>query len=532
MLSLAILVAFVLGFIARRVGLPPLVGFLMAGFVLYAIGEDGGKQLPALGDIGVYLLLFAIGLKLRPKSLLKPEIWGVASIHMMVVVGLFGAVIYGLAAMGFSLFADMSLGSALLLAFALSFSSTVFAVKVLAETGQSQSFFGRTAIGILIIQDVFAILFMTISAGKLPNAWALLLLGFPIYRRLILWLMTKAGHAELLVLLGMLLAIASADVFTWMGLKPDIAPLIIGVIIGQHPKAKEMAKTLTGFQDLFLMLFFLTIGLNGFPSLEGLGIALLFVAVMPLKLALFFLLLTRFNMRGRTSLFTSLSLGSYSEFGLIVGAVGAGAGWLTGDWLVIIAIALSTTLVLAAPLNTGAMALYLRLQSFLDRFETERRLAEELPIDPGGAHTVVIGMGRIGTHAYDTLKALRGDQIIGLDHDVDVVRAHVAAGRNVVEGDPADPEFLVRLEMDSRIDLILLASGRIQTDLASIQGLRKRHPERKIAATAVWPEETDALREAGADVVFSIYADVGADFARHVHEELIVAAGTNSRSGL
>jgi predicted Kef-type K+ transport protein len=440
---------------------------------------------------------------------------------MMVIIGLFGAVIYGLAAMEFSLFAGMSPGSALLLAFALSFSSTVFAVKVLAETGQSQSFFGRTSIGILIIQDIFAIVFMTISAGKLPNAWALLLLGFPIYRRLILWFMTKAGHAELLVLLGVLLAIASADVFIWMGLKPDIAPLIIGVVVGQHPKAKEMAKTLTGFQDLFLMLFFLTIGLNGFPTLEGLGIALLFVAVTPLKLALFFLLLTRFNMRGRTSLFTSLSLGSYSEFGLIVGAVGASAGWLTGEWLVIIAIAFSATLVLAAPLNTGAMALYLRLQSFLDRFETERRLTEELPIDPGGAHTVVIGMGRLGTQAYDTLKDLRGDQIIGLDHDVDVVQAHVDAGRNVVEGDPSDPEFLARLDLDSRVELILLAGGKVETSLATIRGLRERHPERKISATATWPEEADALREAGADLVFRVYVDTGAEFARHAHEELI-----------
>ncbi len=523
MISVAVLVAFVFGFLARRVGLPPLVGFLVGGFVLFGMGFEGGEQLTKLGNIGVYLLLFSIGLKLQLKSLLKREIWGVASIHMMVVVGLFGAVIYGLAATGFSLFAGMSLGSAFLLAFALSFSSTVFAVKVLAETGQSQSFFGRTAIGILIIQDIFAIVFMTISTGKIPNAWALLLLGFPIYRRLILWFMTKAGHAELLVLLGMLLAIASADVFTWMGLKPDIAPLIIGVVVGQHPKAKEMAKTLTGFQDLFLMLFFLTIGLNGFPSLEGLGIALLFVAVMPLKLALFFLLLSRFDMRARTSLFTSFSLGSYSEFGLIVGTVGVAGGWLTGDWLVIIAIALSITLVLAAPLNTGAMALYLRFQSFLDRFETERRLAEELPIVPGDAHTVVIGMGRIGTHAYDTLKELRGGQIIGLDHDVDVVQTHVDAGRNVVEGDPSDPEFLARLDMDSQVELILLASGRITADLATIQGLRKRHPERKIAATAAWPEEIEALREAGADFVFSIYADVGSDFARHAFEELIAS---------
>ncbi len=526
MLSVAILIAFTLGFLARRVGLPPLVGFLMGGFVMHAIGEDGGKMLPKLGDIGVYLLLFSIGLKLRPKSLLRPEIWGVASIHMAIVIGLFGLAIYALAAMGLSLFAGMSLNAALLLAFALSFSSTVFAVKVLEESGQSQSLYGRTSIGILIIQDIFAILFMTISAGKLPNVWVLLLLGFPLYRWIILQIMTKAGHEELLVLLGILLAVSSADVFAWMGLKPDIAPLIFGVLIGQHPKSKELAKTLLGFKDLFLMLFFLTIGLNGFPTLEGLGIALLFVLVMPLKVALFFGLSTRFNMRARTSLFTSLSLANYSEFGLIVGAVGAANGWLTGDWLVIIAIALSLTFVLASPLNTGALKLYQRMQDLLDRFETSRRLEEELPVDPGDARVAVIGMGRIGTRAYDRLAELRGDTILGLDFDIEVVEAHKAAGRNVVEGDPTDPEFIARLSTDDRLELILLATGQIPANRATIETLRRNGSDRKIAATATWPEDVAALREAGADLVFSFYADAGADFAQHAQEELFASDGT------
>jgi len=520
MLSVGILVAFILGFLARRVGLPPLIGFLVGGFVLHAIGEDGGEALPELGEAGVYLLLFSIGLKLHPKSLLRPEIWGVASLHMAIVIGVFSAAIFGLATLGFSLFAGMGFDSVLLLAFALSFSSTVFAVKVLEETGQSQSLLGRTSIGILIIQDVFAILFMMVSTGKLPNAWALLLLGFPLYRWVILRVMALVGHAELLVLLGILLAISSADVFAWMGLKPDIAPLVAGVVVGGHPKAKEMAKTLMGFKDLFLMLFFLTIGLNGFPTLEGLGIALLLVAVMPLKVALFFGLLTRFNMRARTSLFASLSLANYSEFGLIVGAVATGSGWLSADWLVIIAIALSATFILAAPLNTAAIAIYERMQELLDSFETGRRLDEELPVDLGAATAIVIGMGQVGAGAYDKLKAFLGDTIVGVDHDVDVVRAHVAAERNVVEGDLGDPEFVARMESDNRIELVLLATGEFRSDLITIRTLRERDPQWKIAATATWPEEAEALREAGADLIFSFLADAGADFAQHVHEEL------------
>ena len=89
-----ILVAFILGFAVNRVGLPPLVGYLIAGFVLQAIGVEGGKTLEKIADLGVTLLLFSIGLKLRLGSLAKSEIWAGASIHMIVTVIVFGAGIY------------------------------------------------------------------------------------------------------------------------------------------------------------------------------------------------------------------------------------------------------------------------------------------------------------------------------------------------------------------------------------------------------------------------------------------------------
>ena len=79
-----VLVAFVFGFFLKQVGLPPLLGFLAAGFVLNAFGIQGGEDLQTVADIGILLLLFSIGLKVRVKSLFRPEVWGVASLHMVV----------------------------------------------------------------------------------------------------------------------------------------------------------------------------------------------------------------------------------------------------------------------------------------------------------------------------------------------------------------------------------------------------------------------------------------------------------------
>ena len=102
---------------------------------------------------------------------------------------------------------------AALLAFALSFSSTVFAVKVLEERAQIKSHFGRVAIGILVIQDLAAVIFLAASAGKTPSVWALALLALIPLRHVLYRLLDRSGHGELLVLFGLVLALGSAELF-------------------------------------------------------------------------------------------------------------------------------------------------------------------------------------------------------------------------------------------------------------------------------------------------------------------------------
>ena len=143
--------AFLLGFLSRLVGLPPLVGYLATGFLLNAYGITNDVLLQKLADLGITLLLFTVGLKLNLRTLARPQVWAVAGLHMSIAVGLFGLVMYGLALAGASLFAGLDLQKSLLIAFALSFSSTVFAVKVLEERGEMAALHGRIAIGILVV---------------------------------------------------------------------------------------------------------------------------------------------------------------------------------------------------------------------------------------------------------------------------------------------------------------------------------------------------------------------------------------------
>ena len=142
---------FALGFMAKQLGLPPLVGFLISGFIFKAMGVEIIPGLSALADLGITLLLFTIGLKLDLRSLARPEIWAVSSLHVLMVVVSFGSIITFASYLSIPLFSDLDMQTATLLAFALSFSSTVFAVKVLEEKGELKASHGRIAIGILIM---------------------------------------------------------------------------------------------------------------------------------------------------------------------------------------------------------------------------------------------------------------------------------------------------------------------------------------------------------------------------------------------
>lgn len=519
---ISIAVAFLLGFGARQIGLPPLLGFLVAGFLLRTLGVEVGATIQEIADLGITILLFTIGLKLKLKSLIRPEVWAGASIHALVTAVVFGLGLYGAALTGFSVFAGLDLGTALLVAFALSFSSTVFAVKVLEEKGEMASLHGRTAIGILIVQDIFAVVFLTISTGKLPSPWAFALLGLIPLRPVLGYFLDRVGHGELLPLFGLFSALAlGVYTFDLVGLKPDLGALVLGMLMANHKRAAEIADSLLNFKEVLLVGFFLTIGLSETPTLGSFAIAALLVLFVPLKVALFFLLLTRFHMRARSSLLASCCLANYSEFGLIVAAIGVSSGWIGGEWLVIIAMALSISFVAASPLNRAAHDLYARWHDRLRPFETEAVHPEERPIDPGTAEVAIFGMGRVGTGAYDYIRERHGDILIGIDSNAEKVAEHEQAGRNVVEGDATDSDFWERAKAGrDAFRLIMLAMPDHKANMYALEQITKSGYTGFIATLAQYPDQAERLEAAGAHVAFNTYAEAGTGFAAQIDDKI------------
>ena len=511
--------AFIFGFIFYSLGLPPLVGFLAAGFVLGALGAENTPLLTELADLGVTLLLFTIGLKLRVSSLLKAEIWGVATLHMIISVIVFTAILLVLGASGLALFSGLNLTTALIVAFALSFSSTVFAVKSLEAAGEAGSRFGRIAIGVLIVQDIAAVVFLAASSGKLPSPWGLSLLALLLLRRPLLAILKKSGHGELQILVGFVLALGGAQLFEMFNLKGDLGALFIGALIAGDARSDELAKTLLGFKELFLVAFFLSIGLAGLPNGEMFITGFVLLLLVPLKVVLFYWLFTRFRLMASIASRASLTLANYSEFGLIVAAIAVSVGWLPTEWMLVDAVALSLSFVLASVINTHPNRIYTRFKHILKRFEHPQRLAEDEAIDLGTASTIIFGMGRVGTGVYDAMNELMPGSVIGVDYDHIVAQRHRKHGRNVVSGNATNPEFWDRVEMSRHVEHVLLVMPKHSAQVATIEQIRKHGFKGKIAATAKYPDELEILKQLGVDAAFNIYAEVGAGFASLTSEK-------------
>jgi len=508
--------AFILGFLVKLINLPPLVGFLATGFILNYLGFTSGETLQKLADLGITLLLFTVGLKLNLKVLIRPQVWSVTVLHIFITLIIFGSIIYALALMNMPLFSNLDFKLSLMLAFALSFSSTVFVVKHLEQAGEMKSLHGKIAIGILVMQDLAAVIFLAASTGKLPSYWALLLFLLIPLRPVFHYFLQKAGHGELLILYGLVLALGGAELFELGGVKDDLGALIMGILISTHPKASEMAKTMLGFKDLFLVGFFLSIGMSGKLSQETLIIGILLVPFIFIKSALFFSLMTRFKLRARTSLLTTLNLTNYSEFGLIVVAIGVSNGWMDAQWLVVIAIALSLSFVIAATLNDRDNKIYSRYRTFWKKFQGDKRLPDDSVLDTLGATIAIFGMGRVGHGAYDKVQELYGDTVVGIDFDAERVKMHQELGRNALHGDPSDADFWDKLERNHQIELVMLALPNLQANLDALEQLKQTSFSGRSAAIARFADEALALHKAGATAVFNIYTEAGAGFADHV----------------
>ncbi len=518
-LSVSLAIAFAFGMVARLIHMPPMLGFLVAGFVLSELGVEPSEEGRRIADFGVLLLLFTIGLKISPRSLAQPQTMAAMLGHMGITVVVVAGILLGLGAIGIGIMAGIGLEEALIVGFALSFSSTVFTVKIFEEKGELGSVHGKIALGILILQDIAAVVFLTASTGALPSPWAIALVGLLVLPLLFGKLLDRIGHDELLPLFGLFTVLfLGAASFKAVGLKPDLGALVMGMLMARQRRAGEVGDALLGFKDIFLVGFFLNIGLGGIPSLGIILTALGLLALLVLKGVLFFLLFVALKLRARTALLGALGLATFSEFGLIVGAVAVDQGLLAEDWLLVIALTLAFSFLLLTPINAVSHQIYAQYAPWLRRIEARRgALADERPAI-GHAEVVIFGMGRLGVAVYRGLAArLPEGRLLGIETDRDKVERLQADGIDVLHGDATDSDFWRRaVRPAASLRAVLLAMPDHDANLYALEQIRTAGFSGYVAALARYPDEVPALREAGAHFAFDVYGEAGEGFAAEI----------------
>lgn len=506
---LLVAVAFVLGFLFSKAGLPPLLGYLTGGILLAANGFENSHALDELSHAGVIFLLFTLGLKIRLKNFIQPEV-AVSGLSQIVIsvallAGLFSVI---------GLSAGFSISQVILLGVLLGVASTVVAAKGLEGKGELDSYHGRLAIGILVMEDIILIGILAFAGLKTPSPWAFTLLLLPFAKPLAVKMINLIKSEELVLLYGVLMALGGAALFELVGLGGELGAFCFGLLHAGEEKASDMAKKLWSLREAFLIGFFLKIGLTGIPGWHDLFVALALALVLPFRIGIFFGILSAFGLRARTAFLTASSLASFSEFALITGTVAIGAGLLPGSLMITLATIVSVSFLVGAPANAKANELFNFLESFLVRFEKKKSRSDAEPSSIGVANYLVVGMGRTGSAAYDFL-AGKGEKVVGFDTDPEVLGRQRMKKRRVLYGDANSKSLWNNLDIDMLRGVVV--SMREETaKLNIIETLRKRGFGGNISAIVDSDEQVEILDKAGVNVLCSPLVQAGEDLAEKV----------------
>ena len=498
-----IIVAFAAGLGARALRLPPLVGYLAAGMVLAAVGVEGSAVIDRIGDLGVALVLFIVGLDLRLRNLLEMEVIGVSSLHIVLWTAL---------VTGIGVAIGLPLMGALAVAAGLSASSLVLAAKSLEAQNDLRSYHGRVAIGIILVQTVVATTAIA-AMGEPPSPWALAVLPLLALRPVLKRLLNAVGRGEMLLLFGLALATSGSLLFGAVGLSSELGALVAGALLAGTDRTGDLSEAVSGLKDAFLPAFFLSVGLVGLPDASGLIVVAGLLGLLVLKGALYTGLFAAFRLRARTAFLASMPLTTYSGLSLIVASAAVAENLLPEATLTALALATAASYLVNAPFARRAPDLWPRVAPWLGKWQRSGRPRDARPETLGRARFVVVGMGRVGTAAYDYF-ADRMQCPAGVDEDPGRLAEHRSTGRRVLYGDARDATLWSDLGLET-VEAVVLALPDRDSTLAAVRALREAGFDGPVSALTTDPDGRAALIDAGASAVYLSGEQVGRALARH-----------------
>jgi Kef-type K+ transport system membrane component KefB len=522
-IGFAIVFAAVAAHLARLARQPMLLGYVLGGVVLG--GQIGlglvtqAESIELISEIGLIFLLFIIGLEVDLREVAK---LGKATF----VVGV--AQFFGCVALGMALFAPLGLDGGpfwlLYLAVGAALSSTLVVVKLLHDKAEIHTAAGRLTIGILVLQDLFAIMFMALqpsladpSVGAILRAFglgaALVAAAFLASRYLlsrVLRAVAKLPELVLVTALGWCFAICSLA--SAVGLSREVGALVAGLSIATFPYGTDVIAKVAGVRDFFVTLFFVSLGLKlPVPDLAMIATAGYMVVVVVIT-SLFTVVPAAWALRlgARTGAVTALNLSQISEFSLVILGLGVGYGHVEAS----LQSTVLASMLLAALISTYAITYNDRLARAVVRvvhavLPTRPDADEEVPTRhaDAGRDIVLLGCFREGRELLEQVECelpSARSRVLVIDFNLELQEPLEAEGFAFEYGDLAHPETLhhlglahARLVISSVPDSFLRGTSNLEL----LYHARQIAPNARFIGTAENTEVEEALRDAGACLV-------------------------------
>lgn len=545
-LTAGLAVALLLGYGTHRLGLSPIVGYLLAGVVVgsntpgFVANRELAEQ---FAEIGVVLLMFGVGLHFHVKDLLAVRR---VAIPGAVAQSLVATFLGCLLALGFG----WGWSAGLVFGLAVSVASTVVLLRVLADNNDLHTPTGHIAIGWLIVEDIFTVLVLVllpalfgpvVGSGGLALAviWSLAKIGLLVAvvvfvgGRALPWLLgkiaaTRSRELFTLTVLSLALSIAVGAAMLF-GVSMALGAFLAGMVVGRSDFSSRAASEALPMRDAFAVLFFVSVGmlfnpafLAEAPELVAVTLAIILLG-KPLS-ALAIVLLLRYPLR--VALSVAVVLGQIGEFSFILAAVGRGLGILPEE--------ATSTLIAAAIVSISLNPILYRLIDVLERSAKRSprlwRLLNarlKLPGEPAGepasdhplsSQAVVVGYGPVGRTLVRLLQA-NGIEPTVIELNLSTVQHLRDEGLRAVYGDSTHIATIREAGTEQAVAFILTSAGMHGSDEA-IRLAREVNPQIRVFARANYLREVPALRRVGADAVFASEGEMALAMTEFIMRQL------------
>lgn len=516
-LAVILTLSSVLGFVIFRLKLPLLIAYLASGLLLAAfLSLDVSKSyaLSFLPEIGIAFVLFLVGMELDLRELKsfgkQIIICGVLQIIISGTLGTFIAQSFG-----------FDLKEAMILGVGLAFSSTIVAIKLLLEKKELTALQGKLSVGILLLEDLLAVLILLI----LTSSHSLLNLGFsnafPFFALLLKivilfffaillakFILPKIFEAvsdsgELLFLTALAWCFGFVTLSILLGFSTLIGAFLAGVALASSPYHFQIEGKIKPMRDFFVSLFFVYLGskvhFEDIFSVSALIISFTAYAVL-IKPVIFLLLLGMFGFRKHTMFKTAINMSQISEFSMIILLIGLDLGISSQKALTVIATSTVLSFIISSLLISRSDKIYKLVATFTSFFERKNKNLWELEtIGELSDHVVVVGAHRIGGEIVKFLKKEKMPLVV-LDFNPHQVELLLSLQIPVIFGDMADPDILDLLKLD-KAKLIISTNRDINDNKLLIEEVRTRHSRAPIIVRCETVPEAKILYKAGADYV-------------------------------